>query len=1058
MTDYVTDSPELRLHIRNLLHDYSLSHYTTNYLTFTEDLVSEFIEDLKPIPLTDPYSLVRPVDPFDALSQLHGIGSLEPYDEIPQTTNDARSYLKNVMGATRGKPKSERVVWDDGYGLDPPFEPIFPALTRRARQSTTKLGAKPKAQPVSYKNLLKSQDIHILSVEPIQEENLVPEDVLQANLQIDSTDLPHVRALIQKTTDMRRLHKSHKNKYLDPDFLRKDLSPTMEWPEEPFIPIFPRSRLIRSGVAPSTQVKVDRCKSFVDIPSAVVNKIEVEDPDGDLSRQNLVIVDGWETIRSSPPSSRSSKHSDGEDQLDELFLLSSPNTEPSNLEELVKMEEIIMPRSRRIGGSSGIAPHILAGKTLGSFLAPLLPPTNQISAEASTSKEGNACHMRSSPTPSSLLGQPPSVLELDTTNTDTNIQDQDLDVGLKRLYKGQELNNLIMNEAIDDKQDMLMEVPALPAPNIHQPNGMQMAKSFSEFVVPVNASKKAKGGPPPEIHRCLKKVKGCQSLGIALSWVPFTVDKKLPTVSELIGVNDLFDTSCAAEQEESVEVQALLKFLNLGDDDVQVLLVADAARFASFDDSRTYRPCEAFDDFQIVMSRQERQRLATSEGRIWDQKPDDTQDDVGEVGLAQSQDTFHHDHLRHDSQGIDDERPHKRPRIENNSVEGPAIMLPSTDLNSIHDRPWCESNSPTLFDADDDNKENWPPLSSSLSRLMDETEDYQTYSDGFLDSTFEPNAFADEGTLGRMEDQQESFEPLSFGSRQPPSQAVFVQREAHGLDAPPGGQDMFAVEYVSEDVPMDEKEDSLQERGLALTLASEPDIASQPLGIFAFAHLRAKKVSEHLPDPVVEPIPVPVPAVISNEKQSVPPDLFDQNTLRLPDAINPAQSVHRYMASLEFIQKHALVRALRSSECSVELVERQTLGGVDLIVDPHCAIIFLSLFTLAARCDIYTERISQQSWKFSRLLVIFEAYPEQRSKRSFMFQNRGSTSASSLSELYAFTPPIVKAIKKFRRDVSIADACGTKCGNTRVEYAFANTVNEAASLTRWFGERAEEAD
>ena len=68
---------------------------------------------MKPVPLTDPYSLVRPVDPFDAFSQLHGIGLLEPYDEIPQTTHDARLYLKNVMGSTRGKPKSEKVVWND---------------------------------------------------------------------------------------------------------------------------------------------------------------------------------------------------------------------------------------------------------------------------------------------------------------------------------------------------------------------------------------------------------------------------------------------------------------------------------------------------------------------------------------------------------------------------------------------------------------------------------------------------------------------------------------------------------------------------------------------------------------------------------------------------------------------------------------------------------------------------------------------------------------------------------------------------------------------------------
>ena len=542
------------------------------------------------------------------------------------------------------------------------------------------------------------------------------------------------------------------------------------------------------------------------------------------------------------------------------------------------------------------------------------------------------------------------------------------------------------------------------------------------------------------------------------------MDKKLPTAAELIGVNDLFDKSRAAEQEESDEIEALLKSFNLGNADVQAPFTTDSARFASFDNSYIYRPSEGFDDFQIVMNRQERRRLAMLEGRIGDQKMDDTEDDdVGEVGLAQAQvrDRHHRqqqNHLHDDSQEVlDNERPHKRPRLENNSFEVRAMSIPQGDVNSIsrqpsaHDRPWSAAHSPTPFVADDDNKENWPPVSSSLSRLMDDTEDYQISSDGFLASSFEPNAFGHERAPDQMEDQQESFELLSFGSRQPPSQANAFQSEVRGLDVPPQGQDTFGVDYIPEDIPIDEKEDSLPGHGLECTLAYEPDIASQALGISAFAHLRARKVSEHRPTPVVEPIAAPVLTITSNDTRSAPPELFDQNTLRLPDVIGLAQSVHRYMASLEFIQKKALVRALRARECSVELVERQTLGGVDLIVDPHCAIIFLSLFTLSARCDAYTERVSQQSWKFSRLLVIFEAYPEQRSKQSLAVK-------SPSSELYAFTPPIVKAIKKFRRDVNIADACGTKCGDSKVEYAFANTVDEAALLTRWFGERAEEAD
>ena len=35
------DTEELRLHIHHLLRDYSRTHYTTNYIEITENLVSE---------------------------------------------------------------------------------------------------------------------------------------------------------------------------------------------------------------------------------------------------------------------------------------------------------------------------------------------------------------------------------------------------------------------------------------------------------------------------------------------------------------------------------------------------------------------------------------------------------------------------------------------------------------------------------------------------------------------------------------------------------------------------------------------------------------------------------------------------------------------------------------------------------------------------------------------------------------------------------------------------------------------------------------------------------
>ncbi|KAF8902231.1 hypothetical protein CPB84DRAFT_875157 [Gymnopilus junonius] len=118
------------------------------------------------------------------------------------------------------------------------------------------------------------------------------------------------------------------------------------------------------------------------------------------------------------------------------------------------------------------------------------------------------------------------------------------------------------------------------------------------------------------------------------------------------------------------------------------------------------------------------------------------------------------------------------------------------------------------------------------------------------------------------------------------------------------------------------------------------------------------------------------------------------------------------MASLDLIQKHALVRALGSEESAVELVERYTIGGVDLILDPYCAVVFLSLFTLPARCEAYVDRVSKQSWIYNHLLIVFEAYPEQLSKRANTNRVGGSASgSSSSSSLYTYTPPIVKAIK-----------------------------------------------
>lgn len=94
---------------------------------------------------------------------------------------------------------------------------------------------------------------------------------------------------------MLRPQKAYKNKYLDTDYLRNVpfLEPT--FPYDPFMPIFPKARLPRSGIV-NTAGHLPDFKGFDDIPKAGLHKVEVEDPDGDISRQNLVMVDGWGAV------------------------------------------------------------------------------------------------------------------------------------------------------------------------------------------------------------------------------------------------------------------------------------------------------------------------------------------------------------------------------------------------------------------------------------------------------------------------------------------------------------------------------------------------------------------------------------------------------------------------------------------------------------------------------------------------------------------------------------------------------------------------------------------
>ncbi|RDB14589.1 hypothetical protein Hypma_016464 [Hypsizygus marmoreus] len=299
------------------------------------------------------------------------------------------------------------------------------------------------------------------------------------------------------------------------------------------------------------------------------------------------------------------------------------------------------------------------------------------------------------------------------------------------------------------------------------------------------------------------------------------------------------------------------------------------------------------------------------------------------------------------------------------------------------------------------------------------------------------------------------------------------QRIEEEIEDPDGGQ---TASRINEELDMEEREDQTTGTSTIPPFKNlDPDrLATHALGIDAFAKLRAKFIKPR-------PLPEPSPPLLSfcppssghdsssllgpgkpqqqDEPQgprTTPQELYNRKTIRLPESRTLPSKPHKYMASLDVLQKQVLVRSLRASECQVDLVERDSLGGVDLIIDPYTAVMFAPLLSLPAQHKALLALLSAQTWRYSQLLVIFEAYPASRSWKSGSRKKHGIPSAEL--DLYAYTPPIVKALKKFRRDLDIAEACGTKAAVCEVWFAFADTVDEAAAYARLFGDRAEEND
>lgn len=160
---------------------------------------------------------------------------------------------------------------------------------------------------------------------------------------------------------------------------------------------------------------------------------------------------------------------------------------------------------------------------MSSFLLPLLSQT-------SPCKPPPESRPHSPESATSLVGQPPSAM--DNASDKKPDMNDDLDTELRRLYTTTNPADLIMNEKLDEKNDLLMDgerhinrftvrfirsfqVPTLPQSNLHPPNDLVLPTSLPDLAFQVKrpADSKAKFPHP------LKKAKGRQALTVALSWM-----------------------------------------------------------------------------------------------------------------------------------------------------------------------------------------------------------------------------------------------------------------------------------------------------------------------------------------------------------------------------------------------------------------------------------------------------------------------------------------------------------------------------------------------------------
>ncbi|KAG7091004.1 hypothetical protein E1B28_010069 [Marasmius oreades] len=1021
------------------------------------------------------------------------------------------------------RPKSERVIHDNDYDCGFPEEHSHVILSRRARQQTPKPGPNRflSSLPKEAQKFLLSKPVKMkqVSVNPVENVPLNTDKTLNLTWNLTPDMLKEVNLLLKSTAALSVPGPSYRNQYLDRS-ARRDSSPLPTEDgtlfDRDFTPLFPRT--LRPGTG-RTVTKGSRLKnedstpffvlpppSMKDLPLSPTEMSEFKKEEEELYKQNILLVNGWQTYNFSSPTRETDisapNSSQGSDQIDELLFsrVSSPFTDPSSV-DIPKFDPPVIARCHRIGGARS-RPKIQtlgAGKSLAAFLLGMVPQLSDQDPEGTIPPEHTECD--SDPV-QSTAAQATSFIDEKTEERPDACIEANSSLELQGLYKNlsEDPMNFILNEKLDHNT-MMMEAPRLPPPNIHPAVDPQLPAKLSDLVSETkNESKKAVNtinGTYQYGPRILKKARGVQAVTLALSWVSFSVQYRLPTHMEMVGVttSQLIDKD---DNKNGLSREQLKSGVTVLLDSVSRLACTPTTDNTievwdrmSHDETEVTTDVELRDDMHIsdiILTREERRRLAgieTNDSKMGsaefsltldyniaggrDDKPGGGGVEKDDQGITlQKYGALQYDGLETGNSDKENEysvplhddheelgRPSKRLRLHSAtpSVDDSGISL-GLDLSG-QGRFQVEDRSNECMDI----------------FLYDEARDGATKTIWSLEG--HPQDTNDQG----MNDcRPESVEigvgsgPLTVvaGDQYLPEnsqfQALCFDSQCAGIPTPNTCLNALSTEFASTIFPSStlqpepQTEVACKSGTSALTDNFSPSIETYHIsaGIAEFAKLRAKRLpidisacasdipSSHLPsdNPTNNENPN---KPLSGPLKSIPQETSCQYTRQLSSAWALPTSAHWYLASMSFVQKQALVRYLCSETCGVGIVEREDLNGVDLILDPNTAIIFSNLRALPSECDSLVTLVSEQSWRYTRLLIIFEAYPPSWSLKSTTHDSE---------TLNIFTPPVLKCVKKLRRDLSIAEGCGKKRSACQVCDAFAIDVDEAAKHTRNFGDFA----